>query len=197
LVVVNFGRVPAKYAKRVPIGLALTYASGILSPMDEARANQLAAQGLVTWVNYPDLGRPRGQYDQPEFALGSEWLPLEGILAVDQETRRAWDKARGALVASAITRMISRIVAGEVARRAAGGGVAGLLLSLGTQATLTAVDTPDTRSWATLPARIAVGRVRVPAGTHWVTLGARGMRKRQSIAIAPGGWAVLCLTVLA
>ena len=196
LVVVNFGRVPAKVAKRIPIGLALTYASGFISPTDHGRANALAAQGLVTWVNYPELGRARGQYDQPEFALGSRWMPLEGVLAVDAEAKRAWEDARGAVVASAITRMIARIVAGEAARRATGGGLTGLLVSLGTQATLTAVDTPDTRSWATLPARIAFGRLRVPAGTHLVTLGARGVRKQQRLAISPGGWAVLHLTVL-
>ena len=44
---------------------------------------------------------------------------------------------------------------GETTRQAAGGGVLGALLSLGTQATMTATDTPDTRSWSTLPARIA------------------------------------------
>jgi hypothetical protein len=196
LVVVSFGRVPAKVAKRIPIGLALTYASGFISPTDHGRANALAAQGLVTWVNYPELGRARGQYDQPQFALGSRWMPLEGILAVDAEAKRAWEDAKGAVVASAITRMIARIVAGEAARRATGGGLTGLLVSLGTQATLTAVDTPDTRSWATLPARIAFGRMRVPAGTHWVTLGARGVRKQQRLAMSPGGWAVLHLTVL-
>ncbi|HMJ15315.1 MAG TPA: hypothetical protein VK524_28060, partial [Polyangiaceae bacterium] len=196
LVVVNFGRVPAKVAKRIPIGLALTYASGIISPTDRGRANALAAQGLVTWVNYPELGRARGQYAQPEFALGSRWMPLEGMLAVDAEAKRAWEDARGAVVASAITRMIARIVAGEAARQATGGGLTGLLVSLGTQATLTAVDTPDTRSWATLPARIAFGRMRVPAGTHWVTLGARGVRRQQRLVMSPGGWAVLHLTVL-
>lgn len=196
LVVVNFGRVPAKYSKRLPVGLALTYASGFISPTDAGRANALAAQGLVTWINYPELGRARGQYDQPLFALGERWLPLDGILAVDKEAERAWEQARGAVVASAITRMIARVVAGEATRRAAGGGLTGLLLSLGTQATLTAVDTPDTRSWSTLPARIAFGRVRLPAGTHWVTLGARGIRKQQRIALNPGGFSVVCLTVL-
>ena len=59
--------------------------SGFISPTDHGRANALAAQGLVTWVNYPELGRARGQYDQPQFALGSRWMPLEGILAVEEE----------------------------------------------------------------------------------------------------------------
>jgi hypothetical protein len=196
LVIVNFGRVPAKIAKRVPIGLALTYASGFMSPADQAQANQLALQGLVTWVNYPELGRSRGTWGQPSFQLDGQWAGLEGILAVDQETQRAWDDHKGAVVASAITRMISRVVTGQVVKKAAGDDVLGILLSLGTQATLTAVDTPDTRNWATLPARIAFGRVRLPPGRHTVVLGARGFQKKQTVSISPGGWAAVNLTAL-
>lgn len=195
LVIVNYGRVPAKYAKRIPIGLALTYASGAISPYNEARANRLALQGLVTWVNYPALGRSHGEYGLPEFALDGSWRPLEGICAVDKEVERAWKKMRGAVIASAITRAVARIVAGEATRRAVKGWE-GLLLSLGTQVALTAADTPDTRSWATLPARMAFGRVRLPPGTHSVFLRARGMRQKQRISLDPGGWAVVALTVL-
>lgn len=195
LVVIEFGRVPAKIAKRIPIGLALTYVSGALSPTDAARANYLAAQGLVTWINYPELGRPRGTYDTPGFALDGGWQKLEGALAVDLEAKKAWEEARGAVIASAITRMIARVAAGEAVRRTTG-GVLGAVLSLGTQATLTAVDTPDTRSWSTLPARIAIGRLRVPAGVHYVDLEARDTRLRRVVTVAPGGWAVLNLTVL-
>lgn len=196
LAIVNFGRVPPKVAKRIPIGLALTYVSDAMSPHDINRANYLAAQGLVTWVNYPELGRPRGQYAQPGFALNGQYMPLEGILAVDKEAARAWEDAKGAVVASAITRLLTRVVAGEGVRQAAGEGLAGALLSLGTQATLTAVDTPDTRSWATLPARIAFGRVRLKPGVHWVDLSAGGARKRQKVTLKPGGWAVVNLTTL-
>jgi uncharacterized protein len=196
LVIVGFGRAPAKYAKRVPIGLALTYASGALSPADHRRANYLAAQGLVTWVNYPELGKPRGQYDVPGFALDGKWQRIEGVLAVDREAKKAWDEAKGAVIASAITRMLTRVVAGEAIRRGSGGSALGALLSLGAQATLTATDTPDTRCWTTLPARLAFGRTRVSAGTHWVDLEARGIRKRQQVRVEPGGFAVVNLTVL-
>lgn len=196
LVIVNFGRVPAKIAKRIPIGLALTYASGFISPEDEARANRLALQGLVSWVNYPELGPPRGNYDRPGFMLDGQWNRMEGMLAVDQEAKRAWEKGRGAIIASAITRLITRIVAGETTKEVAGGGLLGTVLSLGAQATLTATDTPDTRNWSTLPARIAFGRVRVRPGTHIVTLTAAGRRKRQQVTVGPGGWAVVNLTAL-
>ncbi len=196
LVIVSFGRVPAKTAKRVPIGLALTYASGAISPTDRAKATAIAAQGLVTWINYPELGKARGKYDIPEFALDGRWQRLEGALAVDLEAEKAWDAAKGAVIASAITRMIARVVAGEAVRRGSGGGAVGMLLSLGTQATLVAADTPDTRCWATLPARIAFGRVWVKPGKHVVILGARSIRKRQALTLRPGDFQVVNFTVL-
>lgn len=198
LVIVSYGRVPAKIARRVPIGLALTYASGALSPGDRSQANALAAQGLVTWVNFPELGKPRGQYESPSFSLDGKLFPVEGIVAVDQEAKRAWEDVKGTVVASAITRMVARVVAGKGVQAAAGNdnAIAGLLLGLATQATLTAADTPDTRSWATLPARMAFGRVRLPAGPRTVQLNARGAQTVQKVTIKPGGFAVVNLTVL-
>lgn len=195
LVVVNYGRVQPKIAERVPIGLALTYASGFISPYDAGRANRLAAQGLVTWVNFPRLGRPTGQWGAPNLAVDGHYEDVEPALAVDSAAFKAWEDVQGSVVASAITRMIARVVAGEAVRRA-NDGILGFLLSLGTQATLTAVDTPDTRSWATLPARIAIGRIRVSPGTHTVDVAVRGDHLRQKVTIKPGGWAAVVHTVL-
>lgn len=200
LVVFAFGRVPAKVAKRVPIGLALTYASGSLSPNNYSRANALAAQGLVTWVNFPAMEKIHRLYGKPFFELGSTHQSVEGLMAVDQAARADWEKHQGVVVGSAITRMITRVVAGEAVRHSTGnsgeGRLLGLLLSLGTQATMTALDTPDTRSWSTLPARLAVARVRVKPGTYSLNLGASGFEKHPTVTLKAGGWTVVNLTAL-
>jgi len=196
LVVINYGRVPAKIAERIPIGLALTYASGAISPFDQDRANRLAAQGLVTWVNFPRLGKPHGTYDFPKFGVDGRVEALDNALAIDVAAKQAWDAVQGKVVASAITRTITRILAGQVVQKATGNGLTGFLLGLGTQATMTATDTPDTRSWSTLPARIAIGRVRVPAGQHTVELVSRGVHKKAVVNLEPGGWSMVMLTVL-
>lgn len=196
LVVVNYGRVPPKIAERVPIGLALTYASGAISPFDQERANKLAAQGLVTWVNFPRLGKPKGQYDRGVFAIDGVRQELDSPLAIDRAAAAAWESVQGKVVASAITRTITRIVAGQVVQKATGNGLTGFLLGLGTQATMTATDTPDTRSWATLPARMAIGRVRVAPGRHSIEVVARGARKRVTVELPPGGWSVVVLSAL-
>jgi hypothetical protein len=196
LIVVNYGRVPAKIAQRVPIGLALTIASSSISPESRSRANALAAQGLVTWVNFPTIEPPRITYGYANAFVDRRPVLLDNVTAIDVETAKAWKENLGIIVASAITRMIARVIAGEATRKVAGGGVGGLLLSLGTQATMTAVDTPDTRSWSTLPARIAITRVRVPAGKHTIEIEARGGRKRKEIDLKANDWAVVNLTVL-
>jgi hypothetical protein len=197
LIVVAFGRVPHKIAHRMPIGLALTYFSGAISPANHAAANRLAAQGLVTWVNYPTLGKEQGGYALPTASLDSRPVVLELGLDVTAEVRRQWGKIEGKVVASAITRMIARFVAGEGARRVVGkDSVLGVLASLGTQATLTALDKPDTRSWETLPARVAVARVRVPAGHHRLVLAARGASRTAELDLPAGGMQVVTLFVL-
>jgi hypothetical protein len=188
--VVGYGRVPHKIAERIPIGLALTYFSGALAPNDVDRANQIAAQGLVTWINFPTLGHEQGGYTIPACVLDGKYVQLEEAVNVTQQVRAEWKKIEGKIIVSAITRMISRYAAGTLARAAAGkNGLVGTLLSLGTQATLTALDTPDTRSWETLPARVAVARVRVPAGHHTVHIDARG-------DVDKGGWSVVSLMAL-
>lgn len=195
LMVVQYGRIAPKVAKRIPIGLALTQAAGGISPYHRHRANRLAMQGLVTWVNFPSLARARN-YRAPQLWVNGQRTALPLALSVDAQARKTWNAVRGPLLASAITRTISRVVAGRVARKAVGGGPLGLLLSLATQVTLTANDVPDTRSWATLPAKIALARIRLPAGHHEFQVQTGHGIRRASVDLEPGGWSVLNLTVL-
>ena len=202
VVLVGFGRIPQKVPVRVPIGVALTMVSGALAPGDAARANALALKGLVTWVNYPALRPGKGSYAIPSFVLDERPQPMEEAIDVESHVVEAWQKKEQTIVLAAITRMIARLVAGEIAEgvtSAAGGkngGALGLLAGLATTATLAAFDTPDTRGWCTLPARIAIARRRVPAGRHVVRLGARGAEKSIEVNLPPGGWAVVPLMAL-
>ncbi|KYG11030.1 hypothetical protein BE21_58370 [Sorangium cellulosum] len=201
VVVVGFGRVPQKVPQRLPIGLALTLVADDISPFDRARANELAAKGLVTWVNYPTLARGKGGYAIPTLKLDGRSQPLEQALDVEAQVRSAWKKSEGTIILSAITRTLARVAAGEAAQGATeaaaeDSGPLGLLVGLLTSATLTALDTPDTRGWSTLPARIAIARTRVPAGTHEVVVSARGEVRRARVTVAAGGWAFVPVMVL-
>lgn len=196
--VVGYGRVPHKVPHRIPIGLALTWFSGALSPNNVAMANKLAAQGLVTWVNYPTLGPEQGSYSVPAAMIDGKYVQLEEAVNVTEQVRGEWKKIEGKIIVSAITRMISRLAAGTVVGAIAGqkNGILGELLNLGTQATLTVLDKPDTRSWETLPARVAIARVRVPAGSHTIHLDARGVRRDVTVQVDKGGWSLVSLMAL-
>ncbi len=194
--VIGYGRVPHKIPKRIPIGLALTMVSGSISPGNYAMANKLAAQGLVTWVNYPTLAPGQGSYAIPQCVIDGQYVRLEEAVNVSQQVREEWKNIEGKVILSAITRLITRLAVGGGIQAATKGSLFGTLLSLGTQATMTALDTPDTRSWETLPARIAIARVRVKAGTHPTHLDARGVTRDQPLAVAKGGWSLVSLMAL-
>jgi hypothetical protein len=197
LFVIGYGRVPHKIPERIPIGLALTLFADSISPADRAAANKIALQGLVTWINFPTLGHGQGNYSVPSAQVDTRWVQLEEAVNVDQQVRAEWKNIEGKIIVSAITRLIARFAVGQGIQAAAGkNNVVGLLASLGTQATLTALDTPDTRSWETLPARVAIARLRVPAGRHRVNLDVRGWHRSQEIVVEKGGWSVVSLMAL-
>jgi hypothetical protein len=197
LFVVGYGRVAHKIPNRIPIGLALTYFAGSIQPHDAAAANKLAAQGLVTWINFPSLAPGRGKWDIPACNLDGQFVQLEEAVDVDHEVRTEWKKIEGKIIVSAITRLIARAALGQGIQTAAGrDNIIGILASLGTQATLTALDTPDTRSWETLPARVAVARVRLPPGRHSVVIDARGWKRTQEVVVEKNSWQVVSLMAL-
>jgi hypothetical protein len=197
LFVIGYGRVPHKIPERIPIGLALTLFADSIQPTDREAANKLALQGLVTWINFPTLGRGQGSYAIPGAKLDNQFIQLEEAVNVEQQVRSEWKKIEGKIIVSAITRMVARALVGQGIQSAAGrNNVVGLVASLGTQATLTALDTPDTRSWETLPARVAVARVRLPAGKHRVSMDVRGYLRTQEIVVQKGGWQVVSLMAL-
>jgi tetratricopeptide (TPR) repeat protein len=197
LLVVGYGRVPHKIAQRVPIGLALTWYANAIAPRDVEAANLIAAQGLVTWINFPTLGPEKGGYDPPWCTLDGNGVVLEEAVDVTRQVRAEWKKIEGAAIVSAITRMVARYAAGKLVGAAAGDhDLVGALLTVGTQATLAAFDTPDTRSWETLPARVAIARVRVPAGRHAVRISARGIERSIDVDVDRGNWAVVSLMAL-
>jgi len=200
LVIIGYGRVPQKIPERIPIGLALTMVSGMISPGDAAQANELAAKGLVTWINFPRLGKSRGRYSIPDMWIDGRPHPVEHALDIEAEVRKEWEEREPTVVLSAITRMIARVVAGEAVDAAVGAasdsGIVGLLAGLATSATLTAADTPDTRSWTTLPSNVAIARLRLTPGQHTVQLSARGETKSYRVTTRPGDWQAVVMTAL-
>lgn len=202
LVVVGWGRIPHRVANRVPVGLALTRASPFLAPGDHDQATKLAAQGLVTWVSFPSLAPEAPPAHDPVVRIDGVVVPLDATLDVTAEVRSEWQRIEGEVMAAATMRAVSRVLLGKAIEGVASTSdkkevkAVGFLVSLFAQAALSAADTPDTRSWETLPARIGIARAPVAAGRHHVVLEARGHRREGNVEVAPGGWSAVSLLAL-
>ncbi len=200
MIVINYGRVPALVAQRVPIGFALTIAAAFLSPAATQQARRMAAQGLVTWINYPELGPSPTEYPVPLVTIDGQSQGVHVIADVDAVARRAWEESKGRVMAAAVTRMLTRAAvgagAGVAVGKASGQSSLGVLTSMITQASMAAADKPDTRSWATLPARIAVVRAQLAPGQHVVDVTVLGRRHRLETTIGPSEWVFLDVSEL-
>jgi hypothetical protein len=201
LIVISYGRVPPLVAKRIPIGLALTIAAAFLPPSAVQQANRLAGQGLVTWINYPDVAPQPSQYPSPQVRIdGASYAP-DIIADVEAVARDAWAASKGRVMAAAVTRMLTRAAIGAgtgvAVGKASGQSGIGVLASMITQASMVAADKPDTRSWATLPARIAVVRAQLSPGAHTIEISVVGREHRMNTTAESGQWMVIDVMQLA
>ncbi|MSP71632.1 MAG: hypothetical protein EXR76_05535 [Myxococcales bacterium] len=202
LVIVQSGMSPYRYAERLPIGAAVVAASSPgpgarLSSEDQRQANVFAAKGIVKWVNFSRIKKSSksaaASVDVSIEGQGS----LNGGVGLDVEARviEVFEAVEGGLIAAAIIRLIARAVAGEVTNavvnKASGSGGLGLLAGLVLEGAMTAADTPDTRSWVTLPGRYHLSRARLTAGKHTVRVRLGAVVRSAPVEIRPGGFVVL------
>ena len=196
--IVGYGRVAAQDPETNPDRSRPHAGLGRIHPTNRAAADRARGPGPRDLDQLPDARARSGELRDPDLHRrrqgGSARGGGERVLGGD---RRVEARSRGRS-SSARSRGSSRASPSERESRQAGGkkSPVGLLASLGAQATLTALDTPDTRSWETLPARVAVGRVRVSAGKHTVVASARGVTRTQAVEVGENGWSVVSLQAL-
>ncbi|MCP4675896.1 MAG: hypothetical protein GY854_10400 [Deltaproteobacteria bacterium] len=199
LVVSTVGLAPHKVARRIPIGAAIVIAGALLGAMQTAQAQRFAAKGLLTWINFPTMEKTPERFSRTSTSIDGHVIRTESGLNVAEQVIKAWDSIKGKLMVAAITRMITRLIAGtatEEAIKAAGGnGIGALFAGLAVQGALTAADTPDTRSWTTLPSKIFIARSEVPAGKHEIKVVFEGKLGRyvitKTVKVAEGGFVVV------
>jgi hypothetical protein len=175
LIVVQTGLVPWRKAQRVPIVQALGYTNnehhqGFESDR-QAQVNMMVASGVLESVNFPMLTTqdiPNNKSISVTVAGGDK--PVSADIDVGAQVQTAYAYILPSLMVAAITRLVTRAVAGEVTETAvnAAGGQTGLgfLAKLAIEGSMNAADTPDTRSWMTLPGRIRLVRTQLDDGQH-------------------------------
>ena len=201
VIFVQEGLVPRKVAKRLPIGFALTRVAAHpayqfqLSAKQRAQANRVAAQGLVTWVNYPSIEVDKTPPSRIRLRVNQGELEPNLALNLKAAALSHFKKQEGLILVAAISRTVTRAIAGmvadKVARKAKGNGAIGLLLSLAVQGTMVAADTPDTRAWSSLPARIHHLRLNLSPGTHTITIRVGNRNFTRRVLIKENGITVM------
>lgn len=206
IVVIQSGLAPYRKPARVPIGRAFVWAGAArstyaLSSAERMRGEELVAQGLLKWVNLPLLTDDGIQID-PSVALrvNGDPIPFDSKVDVAAQVVESWQALFPPIVASAIARMMTRALAGGATRVASkevmknadstgamAVGAVGLLASLAIEGGMAAADTPDTRSWTTLPGTIRVTRGRLDPGVHQFAVGVRGSREERTVTISQKG----------
>lgn len=201
LIIVQSGLVPYRQAERIPIGQAVVYSRSSrtghsMSVVQYNEVHHLSARGLLKWVNFPTLtssGLPSRR--RVELAVGSDSIPPGQTVGVSEQVMRSWHEMAGSLMASAITRLITRVVAGEASRAvtdivaknqgatAATAGALGWVAAMAVEGTMAAADTPDTRSWTTLPAQITLTRIKLDEGLHLLEASINGQEDRQTVGV--------------
>lgn len=197
VIFVQAGMVPWKRAERLPIGLAITYAAShprYFSPEQQRQANELAVSGALKWLNFPQLtyeSVPR--WRTPQIAVNDSPKSVQFSTDVARAVESGWRQIEGPLIAAALTRMVTRAIAGaatrEVTRSATSGEGAGaasffgVLAQLFVEGTMTAMDKPDTRSWTTLPSGILIVREKPETQRTTVKVTVGGITDQKTIEV--------------
>jgi hypothetical protein len=199
LVVAGVGRAPFKMPKRMPIGLAV----GIVGADITGDLDVLERSAFKVLV-FPELVPGQGTFHTARTRVDGQMVPMDQVTNLSVELTREYEENKPKVIAAAVTRMITRAVAAEAARKA-GNEIGGNSALLGTLASfigeglLVAADRPDTRSWTLLPESLFVSRMRVSAGTHEVQVGlgpGDGAWRTSVVDVPENGFAIVVVMPL-
>ena len=194
IVAVNIGRVPYKVPERMPIGAAIGIAGSYIS-------GNPAVLGYSAFkvVVYPELVQPSSLYNKVSMKVDDRSAQLDLATNLGVEIKNEYEHLKPKIIGAAISRMIVRAATAEGVRQAGNqqDAALGWVLALATEASMVAMDKPDTRSWMFLPDRVYLYQARLKPGTHSIEIqlgGSNGSTVSHSVEIAPNGYAAVIVT---
>jgi hypothetical protein len=193
LVVLSLGRAPHKIPNRMPVGAAVGIAGAFLGDRDLDILSYSATKVLV----YPELVATPSSIGTPTVRVNGREVPVELVADIGSTVAAEYQAAKPKILAAALTRVAAR-AAVSAGTRVAGNKESealGVALSLVVEATMVALDKPDTRSWSMLPDRVMVARVPVAPGTVEVAVSYGGGGQRNvRVTVPNGGYGAVVLT---
>ena len=179
LIVVESGSAPAISSMTLPIILPIPGRSGLSL--------------IATPISWPVI-RPADTSVVPgSVNVNDKQVPVALLTSVDQMARRALSDEMPGIIARSSVRAITKGVAQKAIDDNAGSlGAFGSLLSIAAKVGTIAGEVADERNWRTLPGFFSVARVKLPPGTHTVSLPTPGGLQSRQIQVS-GAYALISL----
>jgi hypothetical protein len=179
LVLVHYnGSAPRRESQTIQV--AWNDAIALVAASEEKEGNQKVENavraGLMAntiTVAFPAQVQDEYRIRQSELVTSAERVPTVVVEDISSIAAKALDEKIAAIRVKAIARatikfVVAKVVENETKKRA--GAAAGLLVGIAGRAAAAGSEVADTRCWSTLPAEIRMARVRLPPGSHSVTV---------------------------
>ena len=193
LVVMSLGRAPHKVPQRMPVGAAVGVAGALLGDRNLTVLKYSASKVLV----YPELVGTPSSIRGASVQVNGRDVPVELLADIGGTVAAEYLAAKPKILAAALTRVAARAAIAE-GTRAAGrqeSQALGDVLSILVEATMVALDKPDTRSWTMLPDKVLVARVAVNPGAQDVAINyVGGGGRKVRVDVPQGGTGVVVVT---
>ena len=175
LVLSSVGQIAYNRAVRLPLARAIVVINahpshGGLSEAERRQALMLSVRASTKWLNFVELVEPTLPPARPQLLKGPS--PV-GALArganLTSLARYVFAQQLPQLIAASISRLLTRAVTGAVTEGVSKqklGGLGGALLGGATELLMSGLDTPDTRSWSSLPHELKLSWLILPPGQY-------------------------------
>lgn len=196
LIVVQTGLVPYREAQRIGLESAVdrTYASRYRSQFYDgstrAQLLSLSSSNTINWLNTTRLSTTNiPQNRQATLGIDNARLQLQHPIKLTEQISQEWESIATAAMAAGISRALTRTAVGEGVSAGvealSGSSTLGSLAGLLSSTTMAIADTPDTRSWTTLPDEIHLIRLPLGEGPRELELSIDGTTDHRTVDIQP------------
>lgn len=195
LIVVQTGLVPYRESERIGLDRAVDKSRS--SPYSDRHLDREVVDGIdhlrssdtLNWLNttrLADQGLPTGR--SASVTIDATEFDLRAPIDVSEQIIREWNDIADTALAAAIARAVTREAVSEGVSQGveaiSDSGALGSLVGLVTSTSLAAADTPDTRSWTSLPDDIHLMRLQLPSGSRSMEVEVDRRRQQRTVEIS-------------
>lgn len=176
------------YAARHRVGDVLVVTQFGMAPFKKAvnrSVSQLTNSSQAGTVRVPELsegGLVRRDENALKLSIDGKSVDTFRGMNVTEQVKLAWTRASPKIMSAAVSRASTRNALNSVGQ---GTGSGLRVLTQGAAIVLAASDTPDTRSWTTLPAYIRLSRIKLEQGMHVAQVRVGDRTDRQTVGVWP------------